>query len=203
MKRLLLIPLIFLYCGGGKNQPPVQPKAETKQSPISKSVLIVIAPKDFRDEEFKEPYDLLTNSGIKVVVASTDTSLSKGMLGMVVKPQTILEAVEPDGFDGIVVIGGTGCQVLWNNETLHKIIKKFDEKKKTIGAICIAPVVLARAGILKDKKATAYPGVAKEIIPLCANYTAAELQVSEHVITASGPKAAKDFAKAILEAISK
>lgn len=202
MKRLLVIPFIFLCCGGG-DQRPLPSTTTTKESRISKSVLIVIAPKDFRDEEFKEPYELLTNSGIKVVVASTDTSPSKGMLGMVVKPQTLLEAVEPESFDAIVVIGGTGCQVLWNNETLHKIIKKFDEKKKTIGAICIAPVVLARAGILKDKKATVYPGVAEEIIPLCANYTTAELQVSEHVITASGPKAAKDFAKAILEAISK
>lgn len=201
MKRLLIIPFIFLCCGGGKEQRTVVPKSEERVSEVSKSVLIVIAPKDFRDEEFKEPYELLTNSRIKTVIASTDTAPAKGMLDMTVKPQTLLELVEPDSFDAIVLVGGVGCRALWDNGILHKIIINFAEKKKIIGAICIAPVILARAGVLKDKRATVYPDVAEEIKPLCADYTGAELEVSDNIITAKGPQVAKDFAKAILEAL--
>ncbi|MEO0141813.1 MAG: DJ-1/PfpI family protein [candidate division WOR-3 bacterium] len=194
--------LIILFCGGKEHGVATQ-KIDEKIAPSAKSVLIVIAPKDFRDEEFKEPYELLTKSEMKITIASTDTIPAKGMLGMEVKPQVLISQVNPDSFDALIIVGGTGCQILWDNETLHNIVQRFNEKNKTIGAICIAPVVLARAGILKDKKATVYPGVRNELKPHCAAYTAADVEVSGNVITASGPQAAKDFAQAILEALKK
>jgi len=159
---------------------------------------MVIAPKDFRDEEFKEPYDLFTNSGIKVIVASTDTVPAKGMLGMTVTPDILLDQVIPDSFDALVIVGGTGCKILWDNTTLHKIVQNFNDTKKTIAAICIAPVVLARAGILKDIKATVYPTAKDNIEKYDADYTDADVEVSGNIITGSNPKASKDFATTIL-----
>ena len=202
MKKFFsLLILLCLCCGGGKEEPSaVTQESETPQ--IIKSVLMVIAPKDFRDEEFKEPYELFTKSGINVTVASTDTSPAKGVLGMVVKPEVTLEQINPDNFDALVVVGGPGCQVLWNDTTLHKIVKSFNEAKKTIAAICIAPVVLARAGILKDMKVTVYPSVQDEIGICGAHYTGSDVEVSGNIITCSGPKAAKDFANTILNTLS-
>lgn len=203
-KRILILFFLFIiFCGGGKEQKVAVQKSEDIVVSAPKSVLMVIAPQDFRDEEFKEPYELLTNSGIKVVVASTDTSPSKGMLGAIVKPQMILSQVNPDSFKALIIVGGTGCKVLWDDTLLHRIIQRFEQKQKTIAAICIAPVVLARAGVLKNKKATVYPGVSDEIKPYCAEYTAKDVEISANIITAAGPQVAKDFAKAILEAISK
>uniref|UniRef100_A0A7C4TGJ0 DJ-1/PfpI family protein n=1 Tax=candidate division WOR-3 bacterium TaxID=2052148 RepID=A0A7C4TGJ0_UNCW3 len=199
----LLFCLGRVFCGGGKEQKITVQKPEEPVAKPAEKVLIVIAPVNFRDEEFKEPYDLLTKSTIDVVIASTDTIPAKGMLGMVVKPQITLSRVNPDSFDALVIAGGTGCKVLWDNETLHKIVQTFNEKRKPIGAICIAPVVLARAGVLKDRKVTSYPDVSHEIIPHCAGYTGADVEISDNIITASGPQAAKDFAKAILEAVKK
>jgi len=193
----------MIFCGGGKEQKITIQKSEEKVVPATKSVLIIIAPKDFRDEEFKEPYDLLTTSGIKVIIASTDTLPAKGMLGTVVKPQILLSQVIPDSFNALVIVGGTGCKVLWDDTMLHTIVQNFEQNHKTIAAICIAPVVLARAGVLKNKKATVYPGVAGEIKPHCAEYTAMDVEISGNTITGSGPQAAKDFAKAILEVLSK
>jgi len=200
MKKVLVLAfLLCLYCGGGEQ---TQAPTDTEMPQITKSVLMIIAPKDFRDEEFKEPYDLFTKSGIKVTIASTDMQPAQGMLGMTVKPDIILEQVIPDSFDVLVVVGGTGCETLWDNTVLHKIVQHFNDEKKTIAAICIAPVVLAHAGILKDTKATAYPAV-KDEIGLCgATYTGTDVEVCGNIITCSGPTAAKDFAETILNTLS-
>ncbi len=201
MKKVpVLAFLLCLSCGGGE-QTQVSSDAEMPQ--LTQSALMVIAPKDFRDEEFKEPYDLFIKSGIKVTVASTDTQPARGMLGMTVKPEITLEQVVPDSFDVLVVVGGTGCEALWDNTTLHTIVHNFHDAKKTIAAICIAPVVLAHAGILEDAKVTAYPSV-KDEIGLCgATYTGADVEVYGNIITCSGPKAAKDFAETILSRLSR
>ncbi len=202
MRKVFALTVLLSLCCGGGGEEPTQPSApETEMPQIAKSVLMVIAMKDFRDEEFKEPYDLFTKSGIKVTVASTDTTPAKGMLGMIVKPDITLEQVNPDSFDVLVVVGGTGCEALWDNATLHEIVQNFNDAKKTIAAICIAPVVLAHAGILKDMKATAYPAVKDEIGQCGATYTGTDVEVSGNIITCSGPKAAKDFATTILNTL--
>lgn len=202
MKRILVLAILLTICfGGGEEQ--TQVVSPEKPTQIDKSVLMVIAPKDFRDEEFKEPYDLFTNSGIKVIVASTDTVPAKGMLGMTVTPDILFDQVIPDSFDALVIVGGTGCKILWDNTTLHKIVQNFNDTKKTIAAICIAPVVLARAGILKNIKATVYPTVKEHIEKYDADYTGADVEVSGNIITCSNPKASKDFAMTILNTLKK
>ena len=202
MKRFSMSVMLLCLCCGGKQEPTKSAAPETKTPPIVKSVLMVIAPNDFRDEEFKAPYDLFTESGMKVTIASTATRPAKGMRGMVVKPEIELEQVVPDSFDALVVVGGSGAQVLWDNTTLHRIVRNFNNAKKIIAAICIAPVVLARAGILKDTKATVSSSVKDEITKEGSLYTGANVEISGHIITGSGPQAAKDFARAIFNKLS-
>lgn len=193
--------LLCVGCGGGGEGPQKTVQKEDLAA-INKSILMVIAPEDFRDEEFKVPYDLFRESGFKVVVASTDTTPAKGMLGMTVKPDMSLEQVDADDFDGLVVVGGSGCEVLWDNATLHKIVQGFNAQKKMIAAICIAPVVLARAGILEGKTITAYPAVRNEVSKYCARCTDADVERSGNVITCSGPKAAADFGRSIIRFVN-
>jgi len=198
-KMCLAIILMFIVCGGSQDSSKVIPKPEENLPQINKSVLMVIAPQNFRDEEYKEPFDLFTKSGIKVTTASIDTLPAKGMLGMVIKPDLTLEQITPDSFDALVIVGGSGCQVLWDNKTLHGIVASFNKTGKTVAAICIAPVVLARVGILKDIKATAFSTVKDEIVKCGGQYTGNGVEVVGNIVTGSGPQAAKDFADAILE----
>jgi len=200
-KSFLLLICSMLYCGGGEQQPAKPSPKKESLSQIAKSVVMVIATRDFRDEEFKEPHKLFTESGIRVTIASTDTAPAKGMLGMVVQPQITLDMVVPDSFDGIVIVGGVGCQILWDDVVLHQLVQDFNNSEKAIGAICIAPVVLARAGILKDIKATCYPTVKDDITKCGAVYTGSDIEVSSNIITCSGPKAAKDFANTLLNVL--
>ena len=197
---LALCMLVFLVCGSGNEQ--VQSDIEKHEKPtLVKSVLIVIAPQDFRDEEFSEPYTLFTKSGANVVIASTDTLPSKGMLGMTVKPDIPFEKVITDSFDILVIVGGTGCKALWDDSSLHRIVAQFNGANKIIAAICIAPVVLARAGIIKDIEVTAFPAVKDEIGKCGGCFIDTDITVCNNIITGSGPEVAKDFAQTILSEI--
>ncbi len=198
MKKLsILISIIVLSCGSGGESP------KDRVQTISKSVLMVIAPTDFQDDEFRTPYDSLTKAGVDVTVASTDTTPAKGMFGMVVKPDVMLEQVRVDDYDALVVVGGSGCEILWDNGVLHEIVRHFDSQDKLIAAICLAPITLGRAGILVDKIVTAHPAVRDEIGKCCMRCTEAQIEISGNIITCSGPKSSASFASAILNALSK
>jgi len=188
---------MLLACGPGEEQ------AKDDEIPqIAKSVLMVIAHEDFRDDEFTASHDLFKKAGIAITVASTDTTPAHGSLGMTVKPDIVFEEVVPDEYDAIVVIGGTGCEKLWDNKELHNIVTAFHSESKTIAAICLAPVVLGRAGILKDMSATVYP-TAQDDIGMCGGvYTGADVEVCSNIITCSGPQAAKDFATTVLSTLA-
>lgn len=202
VKNFLVVTILLsLCCGaGGEEKQVTEPKPEAIQK--SKHVLMVIAPKNFRDEEFKEPYELLNKSGMKVTVASTDTTPATGMLGAVVKPNITLEQVKADSFDCLIIVGGSGCKVLWDDTLVHKIAGEFNDVEKPIAAICIAPVVLGKAGLLKGKKVTAFPSVKEQLEECEAVYTDAALEKSGNIITCSGPESAKEFAEEILKALT-
>jgi protease I len=184
---------VLLACGTGEEKPK-----EEEIPQITKSVLMVIAHEDFRDDEFTSSYDLFKKAGITVTIASTDTTPARGSLGMTVKPDIVFRDVAPETYDALVVIGGTGSEKLWDNKELHKIVTAFHSEGKTIAAICLAPVVLGRAGILKNVNATVYPTAQDEISTYGGVYTGADVEVCSNIVTCSGPQAAKEFAKTVL-----
>jgi len=74
---------------------------------------------------------------------------------------------------------------------------------KVIGAICIAPVTLANAGLLKGRKATVWASEKARIETKGAIYTGADVQVDDNIVTANGPNAAKAFGEALLKLLAK
>jgi protease I len=113
--------------------------------------------------------------------------------------QLISSIKTPDNYDAIILIGGPGTQKLFNNNILHKLINKFNNQNKLIGAICISPVILAKTGILKQRKATVYIDGKLELINNDAIFTDKDVVVDKNIITANGPKAAKKFAQTIIK----
>ena len=121
---------------------------------VGKSVLMIIASNNFRDEEYLHPREVLENEGAKITIASSTKKEATGMLGTKVVPDILIDEVNIDDYDAVIFVGGSGANEYWENEKAHEIAKKAYEKSKVIGAICIAPVTLARAGLLKGKKGT-------------------------------------------------
>lgn len=199
-KWYVLIIVGLTCCGGGDIETTdlsVEEGAET-----NRSIVMVIAHRDFRDEELDEPYRLLKQAGYRVVIASTDTTEARGMLGMTIAPDITIEQIRHDDYIGIIVVGGTGCETLWDNETLHGVLRGFQESEKLIAAICMAPVVLGRAGMLTDLTVTAYPAV-KDDIGRCGEvFTGSDVEKCGQVITCSGPQAVQEFGETILSTLS-
>jgi protease I len=202
MKRyiylLLMIPFLLNSCQGGEDKKMEKNEEKTL---AGKSILMVIAPNNFRDEEFKEPHSLFIEEGATVTVASTDTAEAEGMLGMKVKPDKLLEEIEPLDFDAIVLVGGSGSPVLWDNEILHSYIKKLHENDKIVAAICLSPVAVVNTGLLDNKKATCFktPEVQQIFDKHNVTLTGEKVEVTDNIITANGPPAAREYGETIVK----
>ncbi|MCD6407676.1 DJ-1/PfpI family protein [bacterium] len=167
--------------------------------PATKKILMVIAFEKFRDEEYAEPRRIIEENGYKVVVASLKKGIATGMLGKKVKVDITLKDVKVDDYDGVIFVGGIGASKYFENKTAWKIIQEFYNKKKVVGALCLSPVILANAGILRGKKATCWFSVAGMIKKKGAIYTGEKVEVDGLIITGNGPSAAKEFGEKYLK----
>jgi len=178
--------------------------AQEKEKPLSgKKVVMIVAPKDFRDEELLEPMVILLDKGAKVVIASSSLDSAIGMSGGKIKPDISLSTIQAKDWDAIVLVGGQGAKIYWDDKVVRDILKEAVKEDKVIGAICIAPVALANAGILEGKKATVSETVADKIKSKGTIYTKLDVEQDGKIITANGPQAAGKFGEALVQALSK
>lgn len=164
----------------------------------NKKVLMVLAPEKFRDEEYFIPRQVLEGYGIKVIT----TSKKEEAVSIIEQKKVIVDVLLEDAttdYDAIIFVGGPGAAGYFNDQTALGLVKDFYEENKVVAAICIAPTILANAGILEGKKATVWPSESKNLKAKGATYTGQQVTQDGKIITASGPDAAKDFAEAIAE----
>lgn len=147
--------------------------------------------------------DLLTRAGFEVVTAGLDDQAVTASRGMVLVPYTTLgEAMQQD-FDMIVLPGGLpGADHLNNDPRIHSLLKKMHSDGKYIAAICAAPKVLARAGLLKNKQATSFPGAIPKQDLSGVDYKEQAVVIDGKIITSRGPGTAMDFALTLIEILA-
>lgn len=167
-----------------------------------KKVALVIAEKQFRDEEYAVPRDMLQAAGFHVLTVSTSKNTAIGKLGLKVTPDTLITELEPAELDALVFIGGGGSEQYFTDPLAHHLAKTMVKLEKVLGAICIAPVILANAQVLKGKNATVFPDGAEVLQQQGANYTGTEVEVDGKLITGNGPEAAEAFGKALIRLLS-
>jgi len=166
-----------------------------------KKIVFVVAPEVFRDEEYIEPKTILEDAGIEVTTASTVVGEIYGKIKIKAQSQMLAKDIKVDDFDGIFFVGGGGAAVYFEDETVHNIARQFYAKGKLVSAICIAPVILANAGLLQNKKATVFPDGADALLQNGAIYTGNSVEVDGKIVTGNGPQAAKEVAEALLKVI--
>jgi protease I len=168
-----------------------------------KKIVMVIAAGDFRDEEYFEPKAVFEKNGYSVATASTVLDVVSGVKGGAVKPDILLKDVKPSNFDAIVFVGGSGAEQYWDDPVAHALAKDFLKGVKITSAICIGPVILARAGVLRNKKATVFESESGQLADYGSQYTGKDVESDGLIITAAGPFAAKEFGEKIVAALSK
>lgn len=168
------------------------------------TVLVVIAPKYFQGRELLPVYEYLKTYGAKVVIGSTVTRPVYGMNGLKVKPNVrISPKFNIKKYDAVVFIGGSGVKRIWGLPYIIELARKFYKQHKLVAAICLAPVILAKADILTKKTATVWPSAEtlRAFFVKKVKYDKKHALVSslkDRVITANGPAAAPQFAAEIV-----
>jgi protease I len=164
-----------------------------------KKVLMVVPPDNFQDEEYDRLRRILEFNGITVKCASTHLGTLRGVKGTTVKSDVTVDDVKYYDYDAIIFVGGDGAKRLFDEEKVTKLAK--DAEYKVLGAISTAPGILAKAGVLKGKKATCSVSVAGTLRDREATYTGQPVQVDDKIVTASGSQYAEQFGNAVLEVL--
>lgn len=164
-----------------------------------KKIAMIIAAKNFRDEELLQPLEIFRANGARVVIASSVLDLTYGMLGSKVVPDLLYDNLKVNNYDAVIFIGGTGAKQYWNDPYAHQLVRSAVDSGKVVGAICVAPVILANAGVLNGKKATVWPTENEKLRKKGAEYTGKDVTVDGRIVTGNGPEAAKKFAEEIMK----
>jgi len=147
--------------------------------------------------------DLLTRAGFKALTAGLDDNPVTASRGMVLMPNATLDGAMQQDFDMIVLPGGQpGADHLNHDLRIHDLLKTMNEAGKYIAAICAAPKVLARAGLLKNKQATSFPGAIPQEDMAGIDYLEQAVVIDGNIITSRGPGTAMDFALTLIELLA-
>ncbi len=147
--------------------------------------------------------DLLRRAGIEVVTAGLQEGPVTCSRGVVLVPDTTLDAVLEDDFDMMVLPGGLpGADHLNQDPRIIRLLRQMADRGKYTAAICAAPKVLARAGLLEGRQATSYPGVLDALELPDTTCKDAPVVVDDRVITSRGPGTAMDFALELIEKLA-
>ena len=143
--------------------------------------------------------DLLRRAGIDVTTAGLDDQPVRASRGVVLIPDTTLDEALKNDYDMVVLPGGLpGADYLDKDSRIQTLIKKMARSEKFVAAICAAPKVLASAGLLDGKRATAYPGTLEKLNLSNTTITTDVIIKDNNIITSRGPGTAMDFALSLI-----
>ena len=170
-------------------------------------VSIIIASKDFRDEEYFITKEILESKEI-IVKTFSDKKEAIGKFGGEAKVDNLIENLKVNDFDAIVFVGGSGAIELLDNDVSYNICKSSIEEGKILAAICISPVILAKSGVLKNKKSTVWSSnLDKSAIKILKDngvlYEKGPVIVDQNIITGENAESVEEFSNALIKSLTK
>lgn len=151
----------------------------------------------FEEIEALATVDILRRAGVEVTTVGVGGKMPVGAHGIAVCADITENELNIEQIDGVVLPGGMpGTTNLEASDLVQKAIIYAAEHNLLLAAICAAPSILGHCGLLKNKKATCYPGFEKELLD--AEVLCEGVVVDDNIITASGAGVAVDFALALV-----
>ncbi len=162
-----------------------------------KKVLVPLA-EGFEEIEAVTIIDVLRRAGLAVTVAGLQSGPVRGSHGMAVETDQGLDEALRQDYDLLALPGGQpGTDHLRGDRRILEVVKQMFSKKRLIGAICAAPLVLRDAGIASGRQLTSYVGMEAEFPD--SRYEQDRVVVDGNLVTGRGPGVALEFALKLVE----
>lgn len=171
--------------------------------------MLMLMSNGFEEVEAAAPADVLRRADVEVDMCSiTGNTEITGSHGIRFIADTALENdISADdarniaeSYDGVILPGGQpNAGTLRDDERVNKIVRAFYDMNKITAAICASPCVFEKLGLLKDRKATSYPGCVDPAS--CGEYTNERAVRDGRIITGRSAGTAIDFGLEILKGL--
>ncbi|MBE6644339.1 MAG: DJ-1/PfpI family protein [Ruminococcaceae bacterium] len=163
-------------------------------------MIAVLLADGFEEIEALTPVDMLRRAGLDVKTVGLNGKIAAGSHKIPVICDLEPAEVELDKVSMTIFPGGMpGALNLDASPFTDKIIEATLKNGGRLAAICAAPLVLGRRGLLDGKRATCYPGFEKELTG--ANTTGECVVTDGNITTAKGMGVALDFANELIALI--
>ncbi|MDI9616350.1 MAG: DJ-1/PfpI family protein [Methanothrix sp.] len=169
---------------------------------LSGSVLMVVAPKNYQERELNIPREAFERSGLDVDVASKGVTTATSMGGESVSVDVDVRSVNISKYRAVVFVGGIGIEELklHQDSDYVNLARSAYDRGMIVAAICLAPNILASAGLLTNRNATCADST--YLIQKNVNYTDAPVVRDGSIITGRDPGSSEEFAETIIAAVS-
>jgi 4-methyl-5(b-hydroxyethyl)-thiazole monophosphate biosynthesis len=142
--------------------------------------------------------DVFRRAGWRVDVVGLKKGVVEASRGVKLVPDRMWEQVDPAAYEVIVLPGGNlGTMNLMEDERVLDALRVQHRAGKLIAAVCAAPLVLQKAGIIDQKRVTCHPLAAAQLTS--ANRVDARVVIDDNIVTSQGPGTTFAFALAIVE----
>jgi len=152
----------------------------------------------FEETEALATVDILRRGEVGVTTISlTGKDMVNGKHGITVRADALFEKARGEAFDMLVIPGGTMAYT--EHEGLLDMVKRYDAQRKYLAAICAAPAVFGKAGILRGKKAVCYPKIESQLTEDGAVIGKDLVETDGHITTSKGVSTTLFFALSLVE----
>lgn len=166
-----------------------------------KTALILLAP-GVEETEAVTIIDVLRRAKVEITAAGLEEPLVEGGHAIKIMADTVLAEVAERSFDLVILPGGMGgTNNLLASEGVLALLRRHAAQGALVSAICAAPLVLEKAGLLAGKKATIYPGLEEKLLS-AAQIAAGRVVEDGNIITSQGPGTAMAFALHLVEKVA-
>lgn len=160
-------------------------------------MIYVLLADGFEEIEALTPIDILRRCGAEVLTAGVLGKSVCGSHNITVEADILIDDVKKEDMSCLIVPGGPGYTNIEESEKAVELIKFANENNILLCAICAAPSILGKLGILEGKKATCFPGYEQDLKD--AEVLEDKAVADGNIITGKGAGAASEFGFLIAE----
>ncbi len=156
----------------------------------------------FEEIEALTQVDYLRRAGIEIKTLGIGKEYITGTRRITVKADMLIDDADPTGFEMLILPGGLGgVEGISSSEKALEMIKYAFDSKKKVSAICAAPTILAKMGLLKGKKCICYPSMTDDLRENGATVVDEAVVCDGLLITAKGAGASEQFSFEIIASL--